>query len=917
MRRCILLLALLLPAGLFSATAATPDRPLASGYTAPDAPFRAGMWWNPDLDGAGMDVHLSEDRLFLVWYTYEPDGAPVWYLAVEDFSGDSWTAPLQRFTWNAAAGRAEPETVGEVGLTFHGPYSATFDWQLGGDSGSHPVESLLVSESITRDDPTGHWFNPNEPGYGVTFNAQGSIEFTVAYLYDDEGEPRWVLGQRTGELVETHELLSFEGACPACDYDPPVPTAAGSLTRKFDSATAGTLTLDVRLAEPVTGNWQRQSVPIRLLSDRQDGRNHPAAMARFASAEALETYLKRALADPPRLVVPFDFSPAPPRASMTTLQETGVDEADSIKTDGRTLYAVDPDDNSVRVLELHPESASVTELGRLALTDPDAPPLRSLYLTEPDGGAEPKLLVGLAHSRARGYFSPWHYSWGWTGQTVSVQVWNVDDPAEPVTVASFGLDGGLVESRRIGDTLYLATRFMPDPPVDLDPNPSDAEAVEANLALLGDVSLEELLPGFRMTGEPAGSLVDHANAWLPPVLLDEERPDLVTVTAIDLRAQAPAPETLTVVGPTEAIYASPQAVYLASTRSHYDRELTNTVSNYPTLTFTHVHKLATGSGAPEYRGSAAVEGHLGWLQDRKSFRMGEHRGALGVVTSSSNMWGQLGEHRLTMLRETPRTPEHRLLTEVARLPSAAEPKRLGKPGELLYATRFLGDRLYAVTFKKTDPLYVVDLSRTDEPEILGEVEVLGYSDFLHPVGENLLLGVGKDTVPADERGDGRFAWFQGLRVGLFDVSDPTQPVELESVIVGRRGTDSPGLREHHAFSFLPRGNGFPARLAIPVKQHDAWTEDDVSSSPTHFYPWVRSGLFLFRVTDGSVNPAGIAQSGAVISASRRFDDNDPNGERFDDDFARSVIMDESVFFVSRAKVWAAPWQSPNQVVGAQ
>ena len=148
--------------------------------------------------------------------------------------------------------------------------------------------------------------------------------------------------------------------------------------------------------------------------------------------------------------------------------------------------------------------------------------------------------------------------------------------------------------------------------------------------------------------------------------------------------------------------------------------------------------------------------------------------------------------------------------------NAARPQALGKPSELLYSTRFLGDRLYAVTFKKIDPLYVVDLSSSADPKIAGAVELPGFSDYLHPLPDGLLLGFGKDAVPADNFADGQFAWYQGLQLTLFDVSNASQPRELQRVAFGKRGSDSPLLRDHHALSILPQADGsisiaFPAR----------------------------------------------------------------------------------------------------------
>lgn len=902
-------------------TAADDTPPLTSGYTGADAPFRAGMWWNEELNGSGMDMHLAGDRVFLVWYTYESDGTPVWYLAEQDLEGDAWTAPLQRYNWDEAAGEASPTEVGEVSVSFDGPMAATFEWRLGEDSGSYPIEPLLVSEGISAYDRTGHWYPPGEPGYGVTINTQGSVEFAVAYLYDAEGDPRWLWSQRIGELAETLELVMFEGACPACEYDEPVPTAAGSLKREFDEPIAGRLTLDATFPQPLSGEWRRTEVPITLLSDRQDGRAHPAAMAQFASDEALEAYLKRALADPQP--EPFtggiEFSPAPPpRVSHTTVQEAGVDEADSVKSDGLVLYTVTPMDGrpGVRILELDPAAAAASEIARIEL-EGEGPPLRDLYLLKGDGDQRSDLLVGLSYADIVGYYSVWMYSGSWAGETVEAHVWNVDEPAAPKLVTRIGLDGGLVESRRIGDTLYLVSRFTPMAPEGLDRRPDSEEDIEANLALLDDVSLEDLLPDFRINGNTAGKLVKSSATWLPPVRLDEESPDLVSIAAFDLRAPEPDLKALTVAGPTEAIYVSPDNLYLASTRNEYLTDLGNLVLEYPRLTYTDIHMLGLDDEGPAYRGSASVEGHLGHLQDRKPYRMGEYQGMLGVVTSSGTMWGTLGEHRLTTLQETAETPRHRLLREVVHLPNPNRPKTLGKPGENLYATRFLDDRLYLVTFKKIDPLYVVDLADPAQPSIAGELELPGFSDFLHPVGAGYLVGVGLDTVPAEGRGDGRFAWFQGVRLSLFDVSDPANPKEIDHIVVGRRGSSSPALSNPHAFSFLPQGNGLSARFAIPVRMHDAWPQGNVSDSPNHFYPWVRTGLFMFNVITGGGLEPQLRHRGTIVTAIRtQHDAHDPLAQ-LDSDLARSVIMDDSVFFVKREGVWSTKWHAPVDAVGPQ
>ena len=122
---------------------------------------------------------------------------------------------------------------------------------------------------------------------------------------------------------------------------------------------------------------------------------------------------------------------------------------------------------------------------------------------------------------------------------------------------------------------------------------------------------------------------------------------------------------------------------------------------------------------------------------------------------------------------------------------------LGK-GESIFSVRFMQDRAYVVTFKKIDPFYVLDLSEPTNPQVLGELKIPGFSDYLHPYDENHIIGFGKNA--ADAPGEA-FAWYQGLKIALFDVTNPTDPQVLHEVEIGDRGSESEALDNHKAFLF--------------------------------------------------------------------------------------------------------------------
>ena len=143
---------------------------------------------------------------------------------------------------------------------------------------------------------------------------------------------------------------------------------------------------------------------------------------------------------------------------------------------------------------------------------------------------------------------------------------------------------------------------------------------------------------------------------------------------------------------------------------------------------------------------------------------------------------------------------------MATLPNAARPAPLGKPGEQVFAVRFVGDRGFVVTFRRTDPLYVLDLSDPADPRVTGELEVAGFSEMLVPLANGLLLGVGRD---ADALGRAT-----GLKVALFDVADPAQPRQRASLSLGAAGSMSALDGSRHGLNLMAVGD--TVRIALPA-----------------------------------------------------------------------------------------------------
>lgn len=224
-----------------------------------------GMWWNPARNGHGIDIEFDGANLAVAWYTYNEDGSPTWYLASGPFSGTTWTAQVETYTWDG--NRADGTSVGSISLEFTDATHANLSWIIDGAEGSQPIEYFVTSTEPALLDLTGLWYEEAKPGYGLTLSTQGDSEFAVVYFYDSDGKPRWVLGIK--EEADTYNLLQYSnGFCPGCPVTTPDSFAVGTLTRIFDNGNKkGFLTVDIQLQPPLDGIWQVSGAEISNLSN--------------------------------------------------------------------------------------------------------------------------------------------------------------------------------------------------------------------------------------------------------------------------------------------------------------------------------------------------------------------------------------------------------------------------------------------------------------------------------------------------------------------------------------------------------------------------------------------------------------------------------------------------------------------------
>jgi uncharacterized secreted protein with C-terminal beta-propeller domain len=514
-----------------------------------------------------------------------------------------------------------------------------------------------------------------------------------------------------------------------------------------------------------------------------------SALPAFASCKSLVSFAKagarrtngqpgvtpRALGGPPRALVTPSIAPtaapaegtAPvPAASKDTAatpfsttnnQELDVDEPDLVKTDGKFVYAVS--DNTLRIVDVSgatPKLASELKLegyGHQLLLRKDA----LLVIATTGGGYSP--LPGRPGIAVDAVAPPYPGR----GQTIVTEL-SVADRSKPAVKRTMTIDGDYVDARQNGGTARLVIDSAPDyiPPEDIT-----------------KAKTSKFVGGTVLRSKVSGKTYRRQLVKCPQVRHPRAFSglDVLTIMTVDLDKGMYSLDRDGVMAGAQVVYGSTGSLYVASQR--YSRAV-EAGTGVPDGVRTEIHRFSVAD--PEktvYKASGSVPGFA-----LNQYSFSEFKGDLRVATTEQPTWfedQQVGQQHsgITVLREDGST-----LKQIGRLSG------LGKD-ERIYAVRFIEDRGYVVTFRQVDPLFVVDLSKPTEPRLRGELEIPGYSAYLHPVGDDRLLGIGQEATA-----QGRLA---GAQASLFDVSDPAKPKRVSQL---KFGTGRFGVEDDtHAFLY--------------------------------------------------------------------------------------------------------------------
>jgi uncharacterized secreted protein with C-terminal beta-propeller domain len=525
----------------------------------------------------------------------------------------------------------------------------------------------------------------------------------------------------------------------------------------------------------------------------------------FNSCQSLVDYATRHV--PPTTVVPVEDMPqrrtdvpaAAPElgggedSSQTNVQEAGVDEPDTVKTDGRTIFAIA--NGTLHAIDARAETPRL--VGTLPLGD--------------DWGATMLLRKDRALVLGSGPLG---------ARMTEVDVSN---PAKPTVLRTEDVDGYIVDARMTGRTARVVVSSSPDavygPP----------ELREKPAGWLPARTVKNARTGHTVTGRIGCRKVRRPAAFSGAGVL--------TVYTVDTTKGLPAVDVDAIFTGGDTVYASPSSLYVATQR--WEVEDANT----------SIHRFdISDPDRTWYAASGMVPGTL-----LNQFSLSEEKGILRAASTVG--FGEEAESKVTTFAHGD-----------GRLVQRGQVGGLGR-GERIYAVRFIGDVGYVVTFRQTDPLYTVDLSDPSQPRVRGELKIPGYSAYLHPVGDDLLLGVGQEA-----NAQGRV---QGLQLSLFDVSDLGRPVRLQKLQIAERWSSSEVEWDHHAFLWWPAtslavlpidSQGFRGAAGYRVQRAGGIAEIGRISHPAGERSWtppvsraVVVGERLFTVSELGVRASGLEQ----------------------------------------------------------
>lgn len=410
--------------------------------------------------------------------------------------------------------------------------------------------------------------------------------------------------------------------------------------------------------------------------------------------------------------------------SDTNVREEGVGEADIIKTNGRQMFILNRD--KIKIVSI--ESEEMEQLGTIQLESESY--YAELYVNEDrvvavysqetyeEADANAKIAAEVFYR-----------------QSTVAEVFDISDPENPERIGKISQSGNYNTVRIVGDYVYLFSDFYAD-------------------ISHGRDGIAAYIP------EVQGESIASTDILMPAI---GEGQQYTVISSFSLKNPEEKIDKKAVFGADGMCYVSSESIYICDAQGN---------PKGSDVTQTCIRKLSYSDGKTTPVGQTKVDGTL-----RNSFSIDEYDGNLRMVTTVTPVYGDVmplsGDTAVSSSEEAVSSNTLYILDE--NLEELSRIEELA-PDEDVYSARFMGEIGYFVTYRQIDPLFSVDLSDPENPEILGELKIPGFSEYLHPYGEGQLLGIGMDV---DETG----TVTNGVKLSMFDTSDPTDVQEVEKYVI--------------------------------------------------------------------------------------------------------------------------------------
>ncbi len=585
--------------------------------------------------------------------------------------------------------------------------------------------------------------------------------------------------------------------------------------------------------------------------------------------------------------------------STTNIQVEGVDEADIVKNDGKYIYVVSG--NKVIIIDAYP-AADMENVSEIELNNS----IINIFINGD------KLIIFTSEYKYIEFDEPVDsdsdvvssealcLGCGGSGKYVSVvKVYDISDKENPELEDEYSVDGNYRDSRMIGNYVYvIANKYInvqkPIPPIFEVNSVARETAVEdvhywdysqRNYVFTSVVAINlddaDMNSKVYLTGGSGVIYVSEDNIYLTNTKYVSEfelYEEIINEVIVDVLPKAEKDKVQEIMDSNKTSSKKMQEVgeivedYSSSLtgdeKAEFDEKLMKAVEETAARLEkerekTVIHKIKINGNKIKYVSAGTAPGRL-----LNQFSMGEYEGNLRIATTTGNTWQDTSLNHVYVLDED--------------LEIIGSVEDLAK-GERIYSVRFLGDKVYMVTFRQVDPFYVIDLSDPENPEVLGYLKIPGYSSYLHPYDEDHIIGVGVED--------------RKLKLSLYDVSDFENPEEVDKYIVDGEYSSSDALYDHKAFLFDKEKQ----LLVIPVSQTII-----VNKTKSEYGYWYNNykywrGAFVFNIDKNGFD------LDAKISHSEEDED------YYSDYVRRSLYMDDVLYTISNYKIKANSLEDYDEI----